>query len=107
MAATLLIFESARCGRSRKVRAYLAQILQSRANQAKFRIVGIDVDARPDLARRFRVTSTPTLMVVEQNKVKRRLVEPSRPGELRAFLEPWLARRPTPGAASTDFAATR
>ncbi|HZP71897.1 MAG TPA: thioredoxin family protein [Gaiellaceae bacterium] len=90
MAATLLIFESERSGQCRRLHGYLAQVLQRNANQDTFRIVSVDVDARPDLAARFRATTVPTLMIVESNKVRRRLVGPSRPRELRAFLEPWL-----------------
>lgn len=90
MAATLLIFESERSGQCRRLRGYLAQVLQRNSNQDTFRIVTVDVEARPDLAARFRATTVPTLMIVEGNKVRRRLAGPSRPPELREFLEPWL-----------------
>jgi len=46
--------------------------------------------ARPDLLDRFHVDRTPTLMVVDKNIVRGKLVEPRGCDEIQMFLAPWL-----------------
>lgn len=86
----LLIFYSARSGRSRRVEGFLSQVLQRRKNHETFTIVRVEVDERPDLAHRFGVSETPTLFVIDGRKVKRRLVAPNGTRELQRGLAPWL-----------------
>lgn len=86
----LLFFYSPIQGHSRRVEAYLAQVLQRRQNHHAFRIARIDARERPDLAERFRVSSLPTLVVVSDQRVKARLDRPRGPGEIRRELQPWL-----------------
>jgi thioredoxin-like negative regulator of GroEL len=88
----LLFFYSPTEGRSRRVEGFLAQVLQRRRNHQSFRLKRINVDERPDLVERFRVSSLPTLVVVSDRRVKARLESPRGSAEIAQALEPWLRR---------------
>ena len=90
----LLVFGSRRSGPCRKLDAHLAQVLQRRGAHNAFRLVRVDVDDRPDLAERFRISTVPTLLVVEGKSVRSRLAGLSGPTRIAEFLEPWLRRSP-------------
>lgn len=86
----LLVFSSSRDGRARRAEGFLAQVLQRRRNHDSFAIKRIDTEERPDLAERFRVEAAPCFLVVEDQRVRARLVRPTGCADIRAFLEPWL-----------------
>jgi hypothetical protein len=86
----LLVFYSARDGKARRVDGYLAQILQRRRNHETFVVHRVDVNDRADLAKRLRVTVSPSLLVVDGNKVKGRLEKPRNALEIQGLLAPWL-----------------
>jgi hypothetical protein len=86
----LLFFASATEGPSRRAESYLAQVLQRRGNHQTFQVRRVAREERPDLLDRFRVAVTPTILVVENKKVRGRLVQPRGADEIRVFLEPWL-----------------
>ncbi len=86
----LLFFYSPTSGRCRRVEAYLAQVFQRRRNHDSFRLVRVAVDRRPDLVERFRIDTLPTLLVVEDRRVRRRIVAPSGCRELEQELQEWL-----------------
>ncbi|HZQ82028.1 MAG TPA: thioredoxin family protein [Gaiellaceae bacterium] len=104
----LLVFESKRSGECRQLRARLAQVLQRRSNHDTFQIVPVDVDARPDLAERFRIHAIPTLIVVDEHVVRGRLPGGATAKQIADFLQPWLrpsgrqARRAVAGVATCD-----
>ena len=90
-AKPMLVFvHSELSGRCRRAEGYLAQVLQRRRNHETFRLQRLDAGARPDLAERFRITSLPTILVVEEKVVRGRLEEPRGCRDIAAFLEPWL-----------------
>jgi thioredoxin-like negative regulator of GroEL len=86
----LVLFYSRRSGKSRRVDGYLSQVLQRRRNHATFAIIRVDTDQRPDLARRFKITKIPSLLVVDGNRVRARLSEPRGCMEITELLRPWL-----------------
>lgn len=86
----LLFFGSNRNGRSRRTEGHLAQVLQRRRNHETFVIRHIDQEERPDLLERFRIDVTPTIVVVDKQRVRGRLVEPRGCEEIQTFLAPWL-----------------
>jgi thioredoxin-like negative regulator of GroEL len=86
----LAFFYSPRSGKSRRADGYLAQVLQRRRNHDTFQLVRVDVDKRPDLATRFRVTETPTLIVVAGDRTHSRLVNPTGCHQITRLLRPWL-----------------
>jgi thioredoxin-like negative regulator of GroEL len=66
------------------------QILQQRRNHETFTRRTIDVDSRPDLAQRFKVTVVPTIVVVDEGRVACRVEGRVGVPELRDALSPWL-----------------
>jgi thioredoxin-like negative regulator of GroEL len=87
---TLLFFNSPTDGRCRRVEGLLAQVLQRRANHETFRLRPVSVDDRPDLAQRLRIDRLPTLLVVEDRRIRGRLVQPRTIAEIQTLLAPWL-----------------
>src|SRR6266516_2686832 len=86
----LAFFYSPRSGRSRRTEGFLAQVLQHRHNHHTFQLLRVDIDKRPDLATRFRVTETPTLLVIEDNRIRARRSEPTGCRQITELLSPWL-----------------
>jgi thioredoxin-like negative regulator of GroEL len=87
---SLLFFFDPRSGRSRRVDGFLAQVLQHRRNHDTFRLYRIDVTQRTDLATKFKVGVVPTLVVVEDKRVRARFEQPRGSRELTRFLQAWL-----------------
>jgi hypothetical protein len=87
---TLVVCSARTSGRSRRVEAFLAQVLQRRHNHDTFRVVSIDGDRRPDLLERLAVTELPTFIVAGRGRVEGRLVNPRGCAEIARFLAPWL-----------------
>ena len=87
---TLILFTSTREGRSRRAEGFLAQVLQRRRNHETFAIRYVAREERPDLLDKFRVDQTPTIVVVEDKRVRGRLAQPRGCEEIQTFLAPWL-----------------
>jgi thioredoxin-like negative regulator of GroEL len=86
----LLFFFRATDGRARRAEAFLAQVLRHGRNHGSARIDQIDVDRRPDLAARFRVASTPALIVIADGKAQGRLEQLTGCVPIRELLADWL-----------------
>jgi thioredoxin-like negative regulator of GroEL len=86
----LIFFTSTTNGHCRRAEGYLAQVLQRRRNHETFRVRMIAQEARPDLLERFRIDTTPTLLVVDERVVKGKLVQPRGCSDIQTFLAPWL-----------------
>jgi thioredoxin-like negative regulator of GroEL len=86
----LIFFTSNRNGQCRRAEGYLAQVLQRRRNHETFKVRMIAQEERPDLLERFRVDTTPTLLIVDEKTVRGKLVEPRGCSEIQTFLSPWL-----------------
>ena len=86
----LVMFYSSVSGRCRRAEGFLAQVLQRRHNHETFSLHRVSIDARADLAERFKVESVPTILVVDQRKVVRRITSISNCRELEKELAPWL-----------------
>jgi thioredoxin 1 len=63
----------------------------------ELRIVKVDVDAHPEIARRFDAMSLPTLLVFDAGRIMRRLVGARGKGHLLAELADVLDRPPVAG----------
>jgi thioredoxin-like negative regulator of GroEL len=86
----LVFFFSRASGRSRRVEGYLSQVLQRRRNHESFRMYRVDVEAEPELVRRFGIGEVPTLVVVDGNRVSGRLTSPRGCRQIEELLAPWL-----------------
>jgi thioredoxin-like negative regulator of GroEL len=87
---TLVFFHSAFSGQCRRVEGFLAQVLQRRRNHGTFKLYRVAREDRPDLVERFAIDEMPTLVVVEERKVRARLTRPRGCRDIEAFLAPWL-----------------
>jgi hypothetical protein len=86
----LVFFYSPVSGRCRRAEGFLAQVLQRRHNHDTFELHRVSVDRHPELAKRYGVESVPAICVVENRRIKRRIVAPSGCAELERELQPWL-----------------
>ena len=86
----LVFFQSSSSGRSRRVEGFLAQVLQRRANHDTFRIYRVDAKDQAELVERFGIDTIPTLVIVEEQRVKGQLSNPRGCREIESFLAPWL-----------------
>jgi thioredoxin-like negative regulator of GroEL len=86
----LVFFHARASGRARRIDAFLANVLQRRQNHDTFRVSRVYVEDHPELAERFEVDGSPTLFVVDGNRVRGRLADPAGTQEIEAFLAPWL-----------------
>ena len=86
----LLFFCTDSSGRSRRVEAFLAQVLQRRKNHETFQIHRVDYVERADLARRCGIDNPPALVVIENKRVGARLEQPRGCQEIERALAPWL-----------------
>src|SRR3954464_1259398 len=86
----LVFFFSKASGRSRRVEGYLSQVLQRRRNHESFELLNVDVDANTQLAEHFAIQEIPTIVVVEDKRVKGRLASPRGCRDIEQLLAPWL-----------------
>ena len=86
----LCVFYSRTSGPSRQVEAFLAEVLQRRQNHETFALQWVNCDDHPELVERFAVKEVPTLIVIEEGRVRGRLEGRRRRKELEPFLKPWL-----------------
>jgi thioredoxin 1 len=69
--ALLLFFYSPTSGPSRRMDGLVSWLYVRERKQLRLRLINVDVS--PDLARRFRVTAVPTLVLVKNREVVARL----------------------------------
>ena len=86
----LLYFYSPRSGLSRRVEAFLDQVLQERRNHKAFSRARVDVDRTPQLADHFDVADVPAIVVLEEGRVVRKVEGRVSVGRIRDALGPWL-----------------
>src|SRR5580765_7829060 len=84
----LLYFYSPRSGPSRRVEAFLDQVLQERRNHGVFSRGRIDVDRSPKLAEHFEVEDLPAIVVLEDGRVVRKVEGRVSVGRIRDALSP-------------------
>ena len=89
---TLCFFYSPTSGPSRRVEAYLAQVLQRRQNHRTFALRRVNCDTHPELVERYAIKQMPTLIVIESRRVLGRLEGSCGCREIENLLEPWLNR---------------
>lgn len=65
-------------------------MLQRRRNHDSFELLNVDVDEHAELAERFRIEEVPTIVVVEDKRVRVRLASPRGCRDIERLLAPWL-----------------
>ena len=86
----LVFFGAGTSGQCRRVEGFVAQVLQRRHNHDTFTVVRVSAEAQPQVFERFGIDKVPTLVVIEDRKVKRSLEQPRSCREIEKFLSPWL-----------------
>jgi thioredoxin-like negative regulator of GroEL len=86
----LVFFFSPQSGRCRRVEGFIAQVLQRRRNHDTFELIRVPVDKRPDIAEKFGIDELPTICVVQDRKLRTRIVAPRGCRELELELGEWL-----------------
>lgn len=84
----LVFFSHERSGPARRMESLLAHI--ARKERLRLRVTRVDVDRRPDLAQRFRVTEIPTLVLVKERRCVARLEGRTSAPRIERMLEPHL-----------------
>jgi thioredoxin-like negative regulator of GroEL len=85
----LVFFRSERSGPARRMESLLAHL--ARTERARLRVLRVDVDEQPDLARKFKITDVPTLVLVKRNRVVDRLEGRVSAPKIETMLKPHLA----------------
>jgi thioredoxin-like negative regulator of GroEL len=85
----LVFFTSHRSGPARRMESLLAHI--ARKERGRLRVSKVDVDDRPDLAKRFQVGEVPALALVVERRVVSRLDGRATAPRIESMLEPHLA----------------
>jgi thioredoxin-like negative regulator of GroEL len=85
----LVFFRSESSGPSRRMESLLAYL--ARKERARLRVMRVDVDHQPELAKRFKVRDVPTLVLVKHKRVVDRLEGRVSAPTIESMLEPHLA----------------
>ena len=94
----LVFFTSRRSGPARRMESLLAHI--ARKERGRLRVNKVDVDDRPDLAERFKVSQVPALALVVERRVVSRIDGRATAPRIESMLEPHLGE-----AAPTEAVA--
>ncbi len=86
----LIFFGSSTSGPSRRMEAFVDQVLQAHRNHQTFRRRKVDIDVQPDLAARFGIRQAPTIVVLDGDRVARRIEGRVGVDALRSELSDWL-----------------
>jgi thioredoxin 1 len=86
----LVFFYSRSSGACRRAEGFLAQVLQRRGNHNTFELERVEESQRPELLERFGIDLLPTLVVIEDKRVRGKLVGPTGCAPIERFLAPWL-----------------
>ena len=91
-APQLVFFTSRRSGPARRMESLLAHL--ARKERGRVRVRRVDVDERPDLARRFRAEQVPALVLVVENRVAARIDGRATAPRIETMLAPYLPPEP-------------
>ena len=85
---TLVFVGSRRCGASRRMESLVAWVKVTQ--KKRLRVVDLDTEQSPGLARRLGVERTPTLLVLQGGSVVRRLEGRATGRQIEALIRPFL-----------------
>ena len=85
----LVFFGASHSGPARRMESLMAHL--ARKERARLRVTSVDVDQQPELAKRFRVSTVPTLALVKGKRVVERVEGRASAPRIEQMLEPHLA----------------
>ena len=80
----LLKFEADYCAPCQAMKKNLAEVMQSVDN---VKLIEVDIEKEPDMARTFQIRSIPTLVLIKGDNIIGKLIGAKSPKEIRAFLQ--------------------
>ena len=86
----LVFFTSQRSGPARRMESLLAHIARTERDSLQVKLV--DVDARPDLAAKFRISEVPSLALVKGKRVVARLEGRATAPKIASMIDEQLGR---------------
>ena len=86
----LVFFTSQRSGPARRMESLLAHI--ARKERDSLRVKLVDVDERPDLAEKFRISQVPSLALVKGKRVVARLEGRATAPKIESMIDEQLGR---------------
>jgi thioredoxin len=92
----LVFFTSRRSGPARRMESLLAHI--ARKERDALRVRKVDVDERPDVARRFRIAEVPSLALVKEHRVVAKLEGRSTQPKIESMLHAHLRAKESAAA---------
>jgi len=81
----LVFFSALHSGPARRMESLLAHL--ERKERHRLRVKRVDVEQEPELARRFRIRSVPTLILVKCNRAVARIEGKARAAEIEALVD--------------------
>ena len=84
----LVFFSTLRSGPARRMDSLLAQL--ARKERERLKVARVDVEERPELAKRFKVREVPTLVLVKGKRAIARLEGRANAAEIEELVEPHL-----------------
>jgi|SRR5579884_157932 len=81
----LVFFSSQRSGPARRMESLLAHL--ARKERQRLVVKSVDVEARPELAERFKIDTVPTLVLVKDKRVVARLAGRASAPKIERMLE--------------------
>ena len=84
----LVFFSALRSGPARRMDSLLAQL--ARKERKRLSVTRVDVEERPELAKRFKVRQVPTLVLVKGKHAVARLEGRANAAEIEELVEPHL-----------------
>ena len=85
----LVFFGAEHSGPARRMESLMAHL--ARKERERLRVTTVDVDESPELAKRFRVETVPTLALVKNRRVVERIVGRASAPRIERMLEQHLA----------------
>ena len=98
----LVFFRSQRSGPARRMESLIAHFAHKERERLRVRIV--DADTRPDLVRRFAITTVPTLLLIANRRVVGRLEGRTSAPQIERMLDEHLDPLEVPTAAAVAAA---
>ena len=86
----LVFFSSERSGPARRMESLLAHL--ARKERERLRVMHVDLDRNPEVGRKFKITTVPTLVLVKEKKVVGRIDGRASAPKIEQLLEQHLDR---------------
>lgn len=88
MSKILVFYHSAKCGHSRRMDSIVDHFM--RTHRGHLKVAKVDIDDRPDLAKRFSVSSAPSLLMLVDLKEVARIEGRTTLPDMKDAFEPFL-----------------